>query len=140
MSTATRHVRREAKQLFRFCLVNGMLDEGRVRKVVQQILLLRRRGYLPLLGEMERLVRLDHTQHTAEVQSAVPLTADLRANVRARLEGAYGAGIDVLFAQEPALVGGMRVRVGSDVYDGSVRYRLSTIAKCFGADGAKKVQ
>ena len=33
-----KQVRREAKHLFRLCLVNGSLDEGRVRQVVQSVL------------------------------------------------------------------------------------------------------
>lgn len=137
MTKSTRQAQREAKQLFRFCLVNGTLDEGRLRQVVQKVLQLRRRGYLSVLGQLERLLRLDHARRTAEVESALPLAADLQANVSAGLKRVYGPGISVLFAQEPALIGGMRIKVGSDVYDGSVRYRLSTIAKYFGSNGSQ---
>jgi F-type H+-transporting ATPase subunit delta len=137
MITSARQARREAKQLFRFCLVNGTLDEDRLRQVMQKVLQLKRRGYLSVLGQLDRLVRLDHARRTAEVVSAAPLAADLQANVSAGLKRVYGPGISILFAQEPALIGGMRIKVGSDVYDGSVRYRLSTIAKYFGADGSR---
>jgi F-type H+-transporting ATPase subunit delta len=130
MSTGKR-ARREAKQLFRACLVDGSLDEGRVRQVVQAVSRLKRRGYLSLLGHFQRLVKLEVSRHTAEVESALPLAGDLQASVRNGLERTYGSRISVLFAQEPALIGGMRIKVGSDVYDGSVRYRLSAIAKGF---------
>ena len=72
-----KQTRREAKQLFRLCLVNGRVDEDRVRKVVQSVLQFRRRGYLALLGYFQRLLKLDHAQHTAEIQSAVPLARGL---------------------------------------------------------------
>jgi len=35
------------------------------------------------------------------------------------------------FAHSPALIGGMRVKVGSDVYDGSVQARLATLEARF---------
>src|SRR6476661_9258893 len=82
-----KQTRREAKQLFRLCIVNGRVDEGRVRKVVQSVLQSRRRGYLALLGYFQRLLKLDHAQHTAEIESAVALPTDLRAQVQAGLDG-----------------------------------------------------
>ena len=122
---------REAKQLFRLCVLNGSLDEGRVRQVVQRVIESKRRGYLVLLVRFQRLVKLDHDQHTAEVESAVPLPADLRASVQAALQSVYGPGIDILFAHRPALIGGMRVKVGSDVYDGSVQSGLAALERNF---------
>jgi F-type H+-transporting ATPase subunit delta len=123
---------REAKQLLRLCLVDGRADEDRARQVVQSVIQSRRRGYLTLLKLFLRLLKLDQAQHTAEIESAVPLPADLQANVQAAIEGAYGQGITALFAQNPSLIGGMRLRVGSDVYDGSVRFGLAALAKRFG--------
>jgi len=127
----SKQIKREAKQLFRLCLVNGLLDEGRVRRVVQQIIERKRRGYLTLLAHFQRLVSLDHALHTAEVESATPLPADLQATVRARLAEVYGFGIRTEFAHQPALIGGTRIKVGSDVYDGSVRAKLAALARKF---------
>lgn len=131
MMKTTKQARREAKQLFRLCLVNGLLDERRVRQVVQRVIEAKRRGYLVLLSHFHRLVKLDHDRHTAEVESAAPLSADLRASVQAGLESVYGPGIDILFAHRPALIGGMRVKVGSDVYDGSVQSGLAALERSF---------
>ena len=122
---------REAKQLFRLCLLNGSLDKGRVRQVVLGIIEGKRRGYLVLLSRFQRLVKLDHDRHTAEVESAVPLPADLRASLQAGLRSTYGPGIDILFVHRPALIGGMRVKVGSDVYDGSVQSGLAALERGF---------
>jgi F-type H+-transporting ATPase subunit delta len=122
---------REAKKLFRLCLPNGSLDEGRVRHVVERVIESKHRGYLVLLSRFQRLVKLDRDRHTAEVNSAVPLPPDLRSSVQAGLESVYGSGIDILFAHRPALIGGMRVKVGSDVYDGSVQSHLAALEKNF---------
>jgi F-type H+-transporting ATPase subunit delta len=39
----------------------------------------------------------------------------------------YGAGLQPSFEVDPALIGGLRIRVGSDVYDGSLRARLAAL-------------
>ena len=127
----TRQTKREAKRLFRLCLVNGLLDEGRTRQVVQRVIDAKRRGGLAILSHFQRLVKLDWARHTAEVESAMPLPADLRARIQAGLARTYGPGISASFAQNPELIGGMRIKVGSDVYDGSVRARLAELEKGF---------
>jgi len=122
---------REAKQLFRFCLLNGSLDEGRVRRVIERVMESKRRGYRVLLSHFHRLLRLDRDRHLAEVASAAQLPADLRASVEAGLRRTYGSRINIQFMHLPSLIGGMRIRVGSDVYDGSVRSELAALERSF---------
>ena len=127
----TRQIKREAKRLFRLCLVNGLVDESRTREAVQRVVKAKHRGYLALLSHFQRLVKLEAARHTAEVESAVPLPADVRESIQAGLAAAYGPGISVSFAHNPGLIGGMRIKVGSDVYDGSVLARLAALEKSF---------
>jgi F-type H+-transporting ATPase subunit delta len=61
------------------------------------------------------------------IESAAGLTDDVRRDVQAGLERTYGQGLETSFAVNPGLIGGMRIRVGSDVYDGSVRARLAAL-------------
>lgn len=124
-------VRRNAKQLFRRCHANGSLDADLVRLVLQQILGSKRRGYLALANEFERLVRLDQLQHTAKVESAAPLPSDLRETVQASLAQTYGPYLNTSFSENPSLIGGMRIKVGSDVYDGSVKASLAALERSF---------
>jgi len=127
----TKQVRRDAKHLFRLCLVNGSLDEARVRQVLKRVLESKRRGCLALATHFGRLVKLERSSHTATVESAMPLPAEFQASVQAGLEQVYGLRIITSFAQNPALIGGMRIKVGSDVYDGSVKAALTTLEKSF---------
>jgi F-type H+-transporting ATPase subunit delta len=127
----TRQTRRGAAQLFRACFVNGLLDENRARSVVKQILAARPRGYLDTLLLFRRLVKLDLARHTANVESAQPLPADMQAAVRTGLTRTYGGGLATSFTQNPALIAGMRIKVGSDVYDGSVQARLTALEQSF---------
>ena len=123
--------RRDAKQLFRSCEVDGLLDENRVRQVVQQVIARKPRGYVGILSHFHRLVKLDLARRAATVESATPLDASLQEGVRANLTRIYGGGVSIAFTQTEALIGGLRVQVGSDVYDGSVQARLAALKNEF---------
>jgi F-type H+-transporting ATPase subunit delta len=123
--------RRDGKALFNACRVNGVLDEGKVRQTVTQVIGSKPRGYLATLHHFQRLVKLDLARRTALVESATALTPALQEQVRAGLTALRGGGLNVSFAVRPALVGGMKVRVGSDIYDGSVAGRLAALESAF---------
>ena len=108
-------------------MVNGVLDESRARQVARQLGASKRRGALAVLAAYMRLVRLEQARHAAIVESAVSLDTGLREIVQKRLTGVYGDRLRTSFEQNPALIGGLRIRVGSDVYDGSVRARLAAL-------------
>jgi F-type H+-transporting ATPase subunit delta len=127
----TKQAKRDAKQLFRLCLVNGLLDEGRVHEVVQRVAQSRNRNRLKCLAYFLRLARLDRARHTAAVENATPLSAEMQATIQANLSHAYGPGLNTTFTHNPELIGGMRIKVGSDVYDSSVKARLNAIQACF---------
>ena len=127
----TKQARREAKQLFRSCTMDGLLDENRVREIVRRVLESKPRGYLAILNHFERLLKMDLERRTALVESAAPLPTDLQSRVQTDLARSYGPGLNISFAQNPALIGGMRIKVGSDVYDGSVKARLTALEESF---------
>ena len=127
----TKQALREARQLFRTCHVNGLLDESRVRQTVALLVSRKPRGYVGILSRLHRLVKLDVEQHSARVESATPLADDVRQDVKNRLDSIYGAGLTLTFGEIPALIGGLRIRVGSDLYDGSVKTRLEQLAQNF---------
>jgi len=127
----SKQARREAKQLFRSCAVDGLLDENRARQAVEQVLEIKPRGYVAILSHFERLVKLDIDRRTAKVESATPLAADIQAKVQAGLVQQYGQGLSISFTQNPALIGGLRIKVGSHVYDGSVQARLNALQESF---------
>jgi F-type H+-transporting ATPase subunit delta len=123
---------REAKQIFRVCLVDGRIDEDRVRMAVRKVLRGRRRGYLTMLRHFLRLLKLESERHAAKIESALPLSTDLKARVQMGLENTYGPGLTALFTENPLLIGGIRIKVASDLYDNNVRSVLATLATSFG--------
>jgi F-type H+-transporting ATPase subunit delta len=130
MKTA-RQLERDAKHLYRLCLVDGSLDENRVRKIVRIVLESKRRSWVPLLSHFQRLVRLDCLRRTANVESPTAIPPDFRASVEADLERVYGPKLSISFAHKPELIGGMRIKVGSDVYDNSIKAKLAALESRF---------
>ena len=60
------------------------------------------------------------------------MPADLRLLVQRRLIAAYGPSVTSSFVHNPDLIGGMRIKVGSDVYDGSLRSALIRLSENLG--------
>ncbi len=127
----SKQAQRDARQLFRSCHVNNLLDENRVRQTIKLLDEKKPRGYVEILSRLHRLVKMDLEQHAARVESALPLTADLQSDVTNEIKKKYGAGVSISFAQNPALIGGLRIQVGSDLYDGSVKMRLQKLEESF---------
>ena len=122
----------ESRQLAKSLLIfvrtgEGKVDESRVRLVVEKILKQKPRQYLAVLTQFKRLIALELAKRAVTVQSAVDLQEDERQNVRRFLEGRYGQGLTPSFEIKPELKGGLLIKVGSDVWDGSVRNRLEQL-------------
>lgn len=127
----SKQARRDAKQLFNSCKVNGLLDDARIRQTVQAVIDRKPRGYVPILSHFQRLVKLDLDRRAALVESAIALTPAQQSDVQQNLLQRYGQGLNITFAQNSALIGGLRIKVGSDLIDGSVQNRLAALADSF---------
>ena len=122
-----REARKTARSLFRGCLTDGKLDASRVRAVTEVVATDKPRGSLSILQVFSRLVRLELERRHAVIESAAPLTESEMKEVRAEIARAHGDDLTFDTAVRPDLIGGLRVRVGSDVWDGSVRARLEAL-------------
>ena len=123
----SKQARREAKDLFRAAQVNGLLDENKARQVVDEVLATKPRSYVAILTHFQRLVKLDIDRRNARIESVIALDDAQQNDVKATLTKRYGAGLNFTFQQNPGLIGGMRIQVGSDVYDGSIQTRLAQL-------------
>lgn len=119
---------RAARQLFRACVdANGRLHGSRIKAVITKLAQSKPRGYLAILSAFERLVRLEVQKRQATIESAAVLSPELSSQIRADLQKKYGEDLTFDFRVNPALLGGLRVQVGSHVWDGSVRAKLDTL-------------
>ena len=127
----TKQSRRFAKQLFKNCQVNGRLDADRTQKSVQLLIEQKPRGYFGILQHLHRLVKLDEASRTARVESAVALGQVQQQDIQDSLNRLKEGNVTVEFAENPRLIGGMRVKIGDDVFDGSVKTRLTGLSESF---------
>lgn len=125
----TKASRNDAKTLFRACLDNGVLDENRVRATVEELATKKPRGFLATLSFFGRLVRLDIERRSARIENAIETTPDLMRQLNQTLENRHGRGLAVSYWVTPALIAGLRIRVGNDIYDGSVSARLKSLSE-----------
>jgi F-type H+-transporting ATPase subunit delta len=112
-------------------VVNGLLDEDRVRAAARRMLAARTRDARTGLIHFLRLVRLDLARHSVKIESVVPLALELRSELKAGLTRRFGPGLSTTFAQRPELIGGLRIQVGCNVYDDTVLARLNALEKGF---------
>src|SRR5207249_11044878 len=110
----------EATQPSSLSLLNRVPDEDPVPPVVQRVVAAGRPDCQATLSHVRRLMRLELARHTATIESVTVMPADVQAAIEAALMRRYGPGVTTTVAYRPALIGGMRIQVGSDVYDGSV--------------------
>ena len=127
----TKQSRRLAKQLFKSCQIDDQLNADRVRKAVSLLIEQKPRGYFGILQNLQRLVKLDEASRSARVESAVALGQAQQQDVRNSLKRLKGGEVTVAFATNPGLIGGMRVKIGDDVFDGSVKTRLASLGESF---------
>jgi len=127
----SRQAQREAKQLFHACKAEGNLSDDKVRETMKLLTEKKPRDYVAVLSHLNRLVKLDVQRRTAHVQSAVALNDSQQNQLKENLAKLFGKNLIYSFTENADLLGGMRVKVGSDVYDGSVRTRLAKLEESF---------
>jgi F-type H+-transporting ATPase subunit delta len=116
--------RKLSKQLFSASFGDGRLDARRVAAIAREVAESKPRNALGILKEYHRLVRLEAQKHHAVIESAVELDDDMTKQLTSSLRAKYGKDLSTEFKVSPELLGGLRIKVGSDVIDGSVRERL----------------
>jgi len=123
-----REARRLSRQIFRACTLDGRLDEAGMLQVVHLLVEKKPRHYVAVLHRLRELVEKEVDHRTFSVTSATPL-ADSGAAIFQQLESRFGEPLTTRYRTNPDLIGGVRIRVGSNVWDGSVRERLVSLAK-----------
>jgi F-type H+-transporting ATPase subunit delta len=122
-----KEVRQMARELLQASFTDGQLDPGRVSSVVNSVLEKKPRNYIKILDYYRRLLRLELEKRHARIETAATLDPQAASEISQSLSRRYGSDLTTEFVVTPELLGGMRVRVGSDVWDSSVRNRLERL-------------
>lgn len=124
----TKEARALSRQMLRSSFTNGRLDQAKARSLVTAVIAKKPRGYLGALQTFIRALRLEIAKRHAIVESAEALDTVSAASLTENLRGKHGADITAEFKTNPELIGGLRITLGSDVWDGSVKNRLDRLA------------
>ena len=96
-----------------------------LRNLAKLLVVRGRTDLIPQIREIfEDQVRTERGITVAQVTTAEPLTADEEALVREKLTAMTGNTIEITSTIDPDLIGGIVVRIGDQVIDGSVRNKL----------------
>jgi F-type H+-transporting ATPase subunit delta len=124
-----KEIRQLSREMLRASFTDGQLDAGRTRSLVDSLIEKKPRNYIDVLKNYRRLLRLELEKRRARVETASELDSTISSELVANLKKKYGSDLTAEFIVNPELLGGMRVRIGSDVWDGTVRNRLEQLER-----------
>ena len=122
-----REIRRLSREMLRASFTDGQLDPGRISSLVDSLIAKKPRHYVNVLKNYRRLLRLELEKRQARIETASEVDSAVKSGIVANLKKKYGSDLTTEFIVNPELLGGMRIRVGSDVWDGTVRNRLERL-------------
>lgn len=122
-----KEIRQLSRGMLRASFTDGQLDNGKISALVQSLVTKKPRHYIDVLQHYKRLLRLEIEKRHARVESAMKLDPETAKQIVDRLKRKYGNDVTADFDVDPALLGGLRVRVGDDVWDGTLRSRLQRL-------------
>ncbi|QQY08877.1 MAG: F0F1 ATP synthase subunit delta [Candidatus Xiphinematobacter sp.] len=121
-----------SRKLFLLCLDRGRVVEGSVITVLDALVNGKINGKQPqclqILRELARRIRLKLAGSQARVQSAVPLSTREKALVRGRLVSFFNEELEVQFEDSAEILGGLRIQIGSEVWDGTILSYLGRVS------------
>jgi F-type H+-transporting ATPase subunit delta len=126
-----KEIRQLSREMVRASFTDGQLDSGKIASLAESLIAKRPRNYIGILQNYKRLLRLEIEKRHARIESASELSAETNSRILQNLKRKYGRDLTTEFVVNRELLGGMRIRVGSDVWDGSVRHRLESLQQQF---------
>ncbi len=128
MASGKKQVQQLARQFFKLSLADGTLSADRVAGVLQYIEKHRPARTLAILKAYQRLIAAEFARGQAIIEHAGPVNDAVLANIAAALAKKYRRPVAGVPKRNDALLAGLRVRVGDDVYESSVGGQLATLA------------
>jgi F-type H+-transporting ATPase subunit delta len=122
-----KEIRRRSREMLQASFTDGQLDSGRITSLVDSLIARKPRNCVAILQNYMRLLRLELEKRRARIETANAVDPETSSKVTANLKKKYGNDLTTEFVVNPQLLGGMRIRVGSDVWDGTVRNRLELL-------------
>ncbi len=124
-----KEIRQLSREMLRASFTDGQIDRGKITSLVESLIAKKPRRLVDILQYYKRLVRLEIEKRHARIESSTQVSPETSARIAEILKKKKGRDLTAEFVVNPELLGGLRIRVGSDVWDGSVRDRLERLQK-----------
>lgn len=128
MASAKKQIQQLSRQLFQLSLVENRLSSERVAGVLEYVEKHRPANTMAVLKAYQRLVAAEFGRGRAVVEHAGAIDDAALAAIGAAMTRKYARPVTPISKPNPALLAGLRVRVGDDVYESSVASQLATLA------------
>ena len=123
----SKEARKVSREMFRNSFTSNKLDEEKISEMVQSVIAKKPRHFVDMLKDYQRLLKLEVDKRHAVIESATPLNRSIGDQIVSNLKARYGDDLSTEFRTNPELLGGLRIKIGSDVWDGSVKNRLNQL-------------
>jgi len=125
---ASKQSKEFARQLFRLSLADGQVSAERVSAVLAHLNRQPPRQPLAVLRQYQRLVTAQLATNTALVEHGGAIDAALLRSIETAFVQKYQRPITASARPNPALIAGLRIRVGDDVYESSIASQLAALS------------
>ena len=128
MATHHKQAQQLARRLFKLSLVDGLVSPELVTGVLEYVEKHQPANPAMVLKAYHRLIALELAKSRALVEHAGSLGDPVLRSIATVMTQKYHRPIAAVARPNPALLAGLRVRVGDDIYDASVAGQLATLA------------
>jgi F-type H+-transporting ATPase subunit delta len=125
---ASKQSQQFARQLFSLSLADGLVSAGRVEGVLAYLNQHPPRQPLAVLRRYQRLVATQLAKNRALVEHAGPVEDSVLRTIETAFTRKYQRPITAAAQPAPALIAGLRIRVGDDLYESSVASQLAVLS------------
>jgi F-type H+-transporting ATPase subunit delta len=129
MSTYSKVAGQLARKFFKLSLVDGVVSPERVAGILEYMEIHRPANPVMVLRAYHRLIAIELARSAAVVEHAGPITDAILQRIAAALTTKYKRPVKAVAKSNPALLAGLRIHLGDDVYEASAAGQLAALAE-----------
>jgi F-type H+-transporting ATPase subunit delta len=129
MASANKQIQQLARQFFKLSFANGAISAAQVGGVLEYIEKHRPAHSMAVLKAYQRLIAAEVARGQAVVEHAGPIDSAALNAIASALAKKYGRPVTAVEKRNDALLAGVRVRIGDDLYESSVAGQLAALAE-----------
>jgi F-type H+-transporting ATPase subunit delta len=125
---ASKQSQQFARQLFRLSLSEGQVSAERVSAVLAHLASKPPRQPLLVLRQYQRLITTQLARNSASVEHGGAIDDAMLLSIEAAFSRRYQRPITASARPNPALIAGLRIRIGDDLYESSISSQLAALS------------